>query len=450
MYFDETFAPVVKLTSICILCTLASLLKPHFHDLDVDTAFLNGVLQEEIYMHLPQGIGLNSRKFVHLLRSIYGLKQASWVWNELLNTELGKLGFKQINADYCIYVYCKGKHICFLAVYVDNMAMLASDLLFMEKLKKLIGEVFKIKDLGPIKQIFGLTIDYDHEMGHLETFQSCYIQQSLECYGCDNGCTHPTPLSSGIKLTKADSLTTPSPSLPWKTTLTKPYWYPHVCHAWYSFWHRLHSGSTEHSTAQILGKSIGMKLFMYFVILEEQKTLHWFFDRSCGADLSSLILGYSDSNWAGDLDTCRSTGGYVFFACGAAISWNSKLQLSPALSSTEAEYIACTHAMQEAIWLCQFLDQLGYCQENPTQLLGDNQGAIALAKNPGNHLQTKHIQLQYHFIWFAITDSQILLDYVPTGDMAADGLTKGLMGEKHKCFLSLLSLKPRMSGSARK
>ena len=145
------------------------------------------------------------------------------------------------------------------------------------------------------------------------------------------------------------------------------------------------------------------------------------------------------------MDTRRSTGGYVFFACGAAISWSSKLQLSPALSSTEAEYMACTRAAQEAIWLRQFLDQLGYRQKNPTQLLGDNQGAIALAKNPGNHPRTKHIQLRYHFIRFAIADGQILLDYVPTGDMAADGLTKGLTGEKHKRFLSLLGLKDRRS-----
>ena len=98
------------------------------------------------------------------------------------------------------------------------------------------------------------------------------------------------------------------------------------------------------------------------------------------------------------MDTCWSIGGYVFFACVTAISWSSKLQLCPALLSTEAEYMACTCAAQEAIWLHQFLDQLGYHQKNLTQLLGDNQGAIALARNPGNHPCTKHIQLQYHFI----------------------------------------------------
>jgi transposase InsO family protein len=445
MDFDETFAPVVKLTSIRILCALASLLKLHFHHLDVDTAFLNGILQEEIYMRLPQGIGLNSGKFVRLLRSIYGLKQASRVWNELLDTELGKLGFKRITADYCIYVYRKGKEICFLAVYVDDMGMLASNLHFMEKLKKLIGEVFKIKDLGPIKQLLGVAIDYDQETGHLELSQSRYIQQSLERYGCDDGRTHPTPLSSGVKLTKADSPTTPSAIAEMKD-------YPYQSLIGTLMYAMLGTRPDIAFAVGALskyssnpGKVHWNEAVHVLRYLGGTKDLALVFNGSKGADLSSLILGYSDSDWAGDMDTRRSTGGYVFFACGAAISWSSKLQLSPALSSTEAEYMACTRAAQEAIWLRQFLDQLGYRQKNPTQLLGDNQGAIALAKNPGNHPRTKHIQLRYHFIRFAITDGQILLDYVPTGDMAADGLTKGLTGEKHKRFLSLLGLKDRRS-----
>ena len=393
MDFDETFAPVVKLTSVRILCALASLLKLHFHHLDVDTAFLNGTLQEEIYMRLPQGIGLNSGKFVRLLRSIYGLKQASRVWNELLDTELGKLGFKRITADYCIYVYHKGKEICFLAVYVDDMGMLTSNLHFMEKLKKLIGEVFKIKDLGPIKQLLGLAIDYDRETGRLELSQSRYIQQSLERYGCDDGHTHPTPLSSGVKLTKADSPTTPFAIAEMKD-------YPYQSLIGTLMYAMLGTRPDIAFAVGALskyssnpGKGHWNEAVHVLRYLGGTKDLALVFDGSNGADLSSFILGYSDSDWAGDMDTRRSTGGYVFFACGAAISWSSKLQQSPALSSTEAEYMACTCAVQEAIWLRQFLDQLGYHQKNPTQLLGDNQGAIALAKNPGNHPCTKHIQL---------------------------------------------------------
>ena len=111
--------------------------------------------------------------------------------------------------------------------------------------------------------------------------------------------------------------------------------------------------------------------------------------------------------------------------------------------------MAVTCASQEAIWLCQLLEQLRFKQDKPTLLLGDNQGAIALTKNPSNHPHTRHIQLHYHFIRFAVDDGQIVFDYMPTKDMVADGLTKSLTGEKHMRFISMLSLKPQMSGSVR-
>jgi len=116
-------------------------------------------------------------------------------------------------------------------------------------------------------------------------------------------------------------------------------------------------------------------------------------------DLSTMIIGYTDSDWVGDLDTRQSTSGYVFKMYSAAVSWSSTLQATPALSSTEAEYMAVTRASQEAIWLRQLLEQLKYPQKS-IPLYGDNQGAIALANNPGDHPRSKHIQLHYHFILY--------------------------------------------------
>ena len=136
--FDETSAPVVKLTSIQILCTLAVQLKLYFHHLDVDTAFLYGPLKEKIYMRLPKGCGSNSGKIVQLLCSIYRLKQASRVWNKLLNKVLGEIGYKRIHADFCIYVFRDGDHLCFLAVYVDDMGMLGNNLDVMAEHKNLL------------------------------------------------------------------------------------------------------------------------------------------------------------------------------------------------------------------------------------------------------------------------------------------------------------------------
>lgn len=225
---DETFAPVVKLTSIHVLCALAVRLQLHFHHLDVDTAFLNGDLKEELYMRLPQGIGANSGKLVRLLRSIYGLKQASRVWNQLLDAELEKLGFRRIHADYCIYILRKGKKVCFLAVYVDDMGILCNDLTFMEKQKKLIGQRFKIKDLGPVRQLLALAIDYNYEARLLRLSQTRYIEESLVRYGY-SGRSYPTPLASGVKLSKDDCPTTPANV---EASLPESNWDSDVRNAW--------------------------------------------------------------------------------------------------------------------------------------------------------------------------------------------------------------------------
>jgi hypothetical protein len=143
------------------MCALAVCLKLHFHHLDVDTAFLNSPLQEEIYMCMPEGSGEHEGKIVRLHRLLYGLKQASHVWNKLLDMELQKIGYIRIHADFCIYVYQEGKIILFLAVYVDDMGLLGNNLDAMQSHKRLLNKQFKIKDLDNIKQILGIAINYN-------------------------------------------------------------------------------------------------------------------------------------------------------------------------------------------------------------------------------------------------------------------------------------------------
>ena len=391
--FDKTFAPVVKHTSICIMCVLAVRLKLHFHHLDVDTAFLNGPLEEELYMRMPEGSGSLTGKIVRLRRSIYGLKQASRVWNELLDAELKKIGYTWIHADFCIYIFRDGDTICFLAVYVDDMGLLGNNLRTMQHHKALLRKRFKIKDLGDIKQLLRITIEYNREARTLHMLQTRYIEESAQRYGFTDGRTCRTPLGSGVKLSRDDCPTTETEreamrEFPYQSLIgTLMYAMlatrPDIAFAvgalskYSSNPGRAHWDQAVHVLRYLVGT----------------KTYGLFFDGNSLDDLSSLILGYTDSDWAGDADTCRSTSGYIFLMCGTAVSWSSKLQTSPALSSTEAEYMACTRAAQEAIWLRQLLEQLGFRQTSPTSLLGDNQGAIALAKNPGDHPCTKHIQL---------------------------------------------------------
>ena len=135
------------------------------------------------------------------------------------------------------------------------------------------------------------------------------------------------------------------------------------------------------------------------------------------------MIGYSDADWGGDADNRHSTTGNLFLMAGGAISWLSKKQAVVALSTSEAEYIALSLATQEAVWLKRLLTELRVPNQ-PVVLMEDNQGAIAIAKNPIAHSRTKHIDIRYHYIREALQDGEINLLYCPTDEMTADLLTK--------------------------
>jgi hypothetical protein len=167
-----------------------------------------------------------------------------------------------------------------------------------------------------------------------------------------------------------------------------------------------------------------------------------------GKDLQ--LHGYCDVDWAGDTQDRRSTTGYVFMLGNGAISWNSKRQPTIALSTTEAEYMATSQGIKEAIWLRQLLEDVGFVQENATKMECDNQGCIALAKNPTHHSRTKHIDIQYHFIREKIEHEVIDLQYCPSQYMVADVLTKALPKVRHKILckeMGLIEFDMAQSGS---
>lgn len=145
-----------------------------------------------------------------------------------------------------------------------------------------------------------------------------------------------------------------------------------------------------------------------------------------GGDCELKLVGYTDSDWGGDKETRRSTSGYVFTLAGAPISWTSRRQNTVALSSTEAEYIAAAEATKEAVWIARFLEELKISCDVylPVQLYCDNQGAIALSKNPEDHKRTKHIDIRHHYVREKQEDGTIIIHFLLTTEMIADGLTK--------------------------
>ena len=159
---------------------------------------------------------------------------------------------------------------------------------------------------------------------------------------------------------------------------------------------------------------------------------------------SFKLVGYSDSDWAGCVDSRKSTSGYVFRVGNSTVSWSSKKQPVTALSSTEAEYIALCAAAQETVWLRNLLADIGIKQSEATTVYGDNQGAICLSKNPKNHPRTKHIDVKYHYTRELVESDIIKVDYVPTSEMVADTLTKGLARPSFEKLRLSMGVEPRL------
>jgi len=139
------------------------------------------------------------------------------------------------------------------------------------------------------------------------------------------------------------------------------------------------------------------------------------------------VKGYTDSNYAGDISNRKSTMGYVFFVSQGLVAWSSKKQRTVSTSISEAEYIALGFGARQAVWIRRFINEIGYSvADGPSELLGDNEASIKLARNAEQHNRTKHIDVQHHYTRHLIEDGELTVAWVPTTDMLADGMTKAL------------------------
>lgn len=143
------------------------------------------------------------------------------------------------------------------------------------------------------------------------------------------------------------------------------------------------------------------------------------------------LVGYSDSDHASDVSTRRSCTGYVFVLHGGAISWASKLQPTVAVSTAEAEYMAASAAVKEALWIRRLIAVFEPIS-GPVRIVTDNQAALSLTKNPIISPQSKHIDIQLHFARDRVLRGEVVFEYCPTAEMAADFLTKPVCLDKHK------------------
>eukprot|EP00731_Ephydatia_muelleri_P005270 Em0002g1446a len=432
--YDETFSPVVRFTSVRTLLAFAVQNGMMVHQMDVVTAFLNGTLEEEIYMEQPPGYIKKGEEYLvcKLKKSIYGLKQSSRCWNKVFNEYMTSLSYEQCAADPCVLVRTEGTETTIIAVYVDDLIIIAKNPETMERIKGSLTERFKMKDLGKLHYCLGINTEYDENKRCLWMHQRPYIQSLLERYQLSEAKSSCTPADINVKLVKDDGAAKLADSVCYQSMVGSLLYAaiatrPDIAQAVGAV-SKFNSCPTEtHLT--------GVKRILRY--LKGTINLGLNFEKTA----DSSIIGFSDADWAGDLDNRHSTSGNLFVMSGGTISWLSKKQPVVALSTTEAEYVALGAATQEVVWLRRLLSDIKASPKMPTIISEDNQGTIAIARNPVYHARTKHIDIKYHYVREALMDGVIDLVYCPTQQMTADILTKPLSRDQFETLRHEMGLK---------
>jgi hypothetical protein len=421
--FHKTFASMVKPMSYKAIFAYAAAYDWEIEQMDVKTAFLYGEINTEIWIELPSGCGVACT--AKLNKALYGLKQSPRVWYNTLATFLSDQGFEPLDADSS--VFCRTGTI--IAIYIDDLLIAGESKTDINKIKQSLSDRFHMSDLGPCHYYLGMEVIRDRPRRSLRLSQEAYLRKVLEDNDMSNcSTTVATPMETSVRLMPAaDGYVAPAilrrqyqsavGSLMYAMLGTRP----DLAFA-VSVVSRFASNPTETHLKAV------KRIFRYI-----HSTIHM------GLVFRGSIrplAGYTDSDWAGDHDTRRSTSGYVFNLGSAAISWSAKRQPTVFLSSCEAEYIGQTNATKEAIWLQHLLKQIN--PQDPglgaTIIYGDKQGAIALAKNPQFHARTKHIDIQHHFVREKVAEGRVKLEYVHTSQQVADGLTKSLPKDRFMVF----------------
>ena len=438
--YTETFSPVSKKDSLRIILALVAHFDLELQQMDVKTAFLNGDLEEEVYMKQPEGFSssVGEHLVCKLRKSIYGLKQASRQWYFKFHEVISSFGFVENLMDQCIYQKVSGSKICFLVLYVDDILLATNDKDLLHEVKQFLSKNFDMKDMGEASYVIGIKIHRDRPRGILGLSQETYIDKLLERFRMKDCSPSVAPIVKGDRFNLNQC---PKNNFERESMKNIPYasvvgslMYAQVC--------------TRPDIAFIVGmlgryqSNPGMdhwraakKVMRY---LQGTKDYMLMYRHTDNLD----VIGYSDSDFAGCVDSRKSTSGYIFMMAGGAISWRSAKQTLTATSTMEAEFVSCFEATSHGVWLKSFISGLRIMDSisRPLRIFCDNSAAVFMAKNNKSGSRSKHIDIKYLAIRERVKEKKVVIEHISTELMIADPLTKGMPPLKFKDHVEKMGL----------
>ena len=448
--FTKTTAPTARLESFRSLLHLAATLGWDTQHFDIKTAFLHGVLSDDevAFMDQPSGFEEHGKEtwVMRLMKSIYGMRQASRCWNETFHKAVVDWGFARVTCEWCVYICRTKSGIVIFAVHVDDIISIAyppeENARFRDELKS----KWDISELGPAKFALGIAIEHDTKARTVALSQTAFIERVLDRFGQSDAHSADTPMVAGLHLQCPDKS---APALPEVTewVARTPYreligslnyiavaTRPDIAYAVGRLASFLDCYRQEHWSAAIC-------VLRYLKGTKDVSLV-------LGGGNPLQLLGYSDADYANCKDTSRSISGHCFTLGSGMVSWSSRKQRIVADSTCFAEYVALHDASHEAIFLRQLLDCLDFPCRGATTVYCDNDAATRLTEDHMFHAQVKHIRVKLHSIRDCVDHGEVRILRVRSADNIADVLTKPLGCSDFLRLCGYLGLRNHTTSSA--
>lgn len=410
-YFETNYAPVARMSTVRAFLAHSVEENVSVCQLDVPTAFLNGVLESEVYIKVPQGIESTGNKVLKLRRSLYGLKESPKCWNIQFNNVMLKTGLKRSGYDFCLYF----NEDVQLLVYVDDILIKGKEK-EVQKIKKILNKEFKTKDLGKINKFLGMEVK-ETEKG-MKIHQTKQVEKILEKFNMLECREATTPMEVGFNANQNEEII----NVPYKELIGSLLFISSNTRPDITFAVSYLSRFLDKPTESIW--KAGKRVLRYLKGTKNKGIIY----EAKGS--SKELITYSDADWASDKKDRKSTSGCAVFYCGKLISWYSKKQASVALSTAEAEYLAGAQAVCELINLKGVLSDLSSMNIS-CKLMIDNQSTLRLIESYENSKRSKHIDIKAHYIKDVMAKKIISLNYVQSNKNISDIFTKGLSTNQH-------------------
>ncbi|KAG7536926.1 Ribonuclease H-like superfamily [Arabidopsis suecica] len=414
--YKETFAPVAKLHTVRVVLSLATNLSWELWQMDVKNAFLQGELEDDVYMTPPPGLEdtIDPGKVWRLRKAIYGLKQSPRAWYHKLSRTLKDHGFKKSESDHTLFTLQSPQGIVVVLIYVDDLIISGDNKEGINNTKTFLKSTFDIKDLGELKYFLGIEVCRSPEGLFLS--QRKYTLDLLNETGYKDAKPAKTPLEEGYKVDrKGEKEDEKFNDTPLYRKLVGKLIYltntrPDICFA-------VNQVSQHMQAPTVYHRSMVERILRYLKGSSGQGI--WM-----GKNSNTELVGYCDADYAGDRMDRRSTTGYCTFLGGNLVTWKTKKQKVVSCSSAESEYRAMKQLTNELTWLKALLKDLRVEQDTPITMHCDNKAAIHIASNSVFHERTKHIEVDCHKVREKIVQGVTLPCYTRSEDQLADIFTK--------------------------